>query len=110
MIGLWVTIPSSGNAQVLDREWERIQSHNPWLYQLDNRPWKTWIWHSVISVGAGRAIAVLTPLNAKQGMRLMVGAYLVREIYNYFDGANDHVDQVMDVLMPAMTVELIIRW
>lgn len=106
LVGIMLLIASQLN--YMDKQWERVQAANPVLYQLDNRDWKTWLWHTGITVGAGHAIAILPGINKKTGMRFVVGTYAVREIYNVLVDKNPkYGDAVMDVMVPLLTVEII---
>lgn len=95
-----------------DRVWERIERHNPKLYQLDNRPWKTWIGHGVVTGVGGLAIGALTPLSVKQGLRIMAGFYITREAAELFQGSHEYGDMAMDALLPVTVSSLRVsfRW
>lgn len=85
-----------------DRWWEKQQAKYPWLYQLDNADWKTWLWHTVIAGGVGVAIGVLPVVTIAQGLQLMAGFYVGRELHNIIrEGNRDFRDAVMDVVGPV---------
>lgn len=116
---LWLTLlavlPTTVHAQgggvlsSLDRIWERWQHRNPWMYQIDNEPWKTWLLHGGVAVGAGGAIAGLTPATFKTTGRVIYVLYFAREIYNItIDGNRKYFDATMDVVVPVVSVETVI--
>ena len=109
LIAFSIMLPSIASAQGradrvfngFDYWWEARKAHHPALHQLDNRDWKTWIAHSVVSMGVGYAIGAATPLRAKQGVQIMLVVYGAREIYNIAWGGNRrYFDAVMDVAVP----------
>lgn len=108
IVGMCLLFASQTEAQSLDRVfngpdrwWEAQQARHPVLYQLDNRNWKSWIGHAVVAQGVGRALGAVTPLSQKQGVRVMLGFYVVRETYNIFHDRNrKYGDSVMDVFVP----------
>lgn len=91
-----------------DRAWQRIANHNKWMYQIDNRPWKTWIDHSLLTVGVGSAIGLLPNISKKDGMVMMVEFYFIRELYTIVvEGNRKYVDSINDVLFPFLTVKYV---
>lgn len=92
---------------VVDVTWERLQARNPWMYQLDNRPWKTWLIHGALTVTGGQVIAAATPLTARQGRIIVAAFYVVREAYNIGVEKNRRYgDALGDVALPI----LVARW
>lgn len=104
---------STLEAQLFDRWRERQLWLPAWL---DDTPPKTWAWHAAIAVSVGAAIGWVTPLSVPEGMRFMVALYFVRELANRttlrplrFNWRYKPLDGVMDVVTPAIAVELVIR-
>lgn len=82
---------------------------------VDNADWKSWLLHALITVVLGQLIAWALPLvDGALGMRLMVAVYLIRELVNVGELRRAKLppkplDHVMDVLVPLIVVELIVR-
>lgn len=97
-----------------DRLWERLKVRYPALNRVDSgADWMTWIHHAVITVVLGQIIGWTLPIvNGGWGMRVVVAAYLVREIVNVYDRKRlrlplKPLDHVMDVALPLVACELI---
>lgn len=88
--------------------WEPLQRRFPWLYQLDNTDWKTWIWHSAITLFVGFLLGLLPLLTFRTGTLLMAGFYGAREFIGVvFEGNRDYRDALMDALGPALVAWIV---
>lgn len=87
--------------------WERVQSHNHWLYQIDNKDWKTWILHGAITYAGGSLLNKVTPLSSQNGRRVVASFYFIRELNNItLEGNKKWGDAFMDALTPALVAEI----
>lgn len=86
--------------------WRERQAWLPaWL---DDKAWKTWLWHSAICVVLGLVLSLLPMISVHLGMRLMVLYYGARESWGILvDGNKRYVDAAMDVLVPLVIIEAI---
>lgn len=95
-------------------DWRERQAWLPaWL---DDRPWKSWIWHSIIALVVGAVLGI--PLHLLVPSRSFCWAwtasaygvvmfYLIRETYNIFGEHNTrYLDAMMDWLVPFLAVTL----
>ena len=98
-----------------DRLWERLKAGHPWLQKFDAADWHTWIHHTLITVALGALIGWALPfVSIAFGMRFMVGVYFVREVINVRERRLTGqplkpLDHVMDVGLPLLVVETLIR-
>lgn len=58
--------------------WEPLQRRNHWLYQVDNKDWKTWILHGLLAVLFGHLFGLLW-IGPLWGMVVACSLYALRE-------------------------------
>lgn len=96
--------------EALDRWRERQRWLPAWL---DDRPWKTWLWHGAIALAVGALVWAVTALPAVPfvwGARLGYTLYAWREYRNVRQLQREGkqlnpVDHAGDVLVAAVVVE-----
>lgn len=91
-----------GFFSAFDVFWEKQQARNPWLRQIDNADWKSWLVHGAVTEVAGYGLSKATPMSFRRGRQVLAAFYVARELYNIAcEGNRKYGDAFMDAAVPA---------
>lgn len=93
-----------------DAVWEKWQSRNPWMYELDNTREKSWGMHAAVAVTGGSLMGLIPGVSRRTGYQAFCAFYLGREFYGVaFQGNRKWIDVAGDVLSPCLAGEVMKR-